>query len=228
MLIAEDLLLLLTDDVSGKAVVDGQRVDLALAGAVLVELVTARRVELRTTAGRLTSRTVVVPVDPTPTGDPVLDEALRRVGERAPRTPQNLLGPLGKRLAGALRDRLVARGILRAEHGTVLGIFPTRSWPAADSSHEARVRAGLRDVLVLGRTPTEREASLVALLHAVGVVPKQFADLGVDRRTLKARADAIARGHVAGDAVRKAIEAINAAVAAGAIAAAGAAGAAGG
>ncbi|MDT0163939.1 GPP34 family phosphoprotein [Actinotalea sp. AC32] len=225
MLIAEDLLLLLTDDATGKAVVDGQRLDLALAGSVLVELVIARRAEVRTVQGRFSSRAVVVPVTGPPTGDPVLDEALRRLAAGAPRTPQSALGPLGKGLKDVLRDRLVARGILRAEHGTVLGIFPTRAWPAVDSSHEAAVRAGLRDVLLTGRPPSDREASLVAVLHALDVVPKQFGDLGLDRRTLKARAGAIARHHVAGDAVRKAIEAVNAATMA-AVTAAGAAAAA--
>lgn len=50
------------------------------------------------------------------------------------------------------------------QDGEVLGLFPTRSWPAVDSRHEAQVRAGLHDVLVVGRTPTPREGALVALL----------------------------------------------------------------
>lgn len=212
MLIAEDLLLLLTDDVTGKPLVDSQRLTYAAAGAVLVELVLAQRVAV-TDGGRWGSGPRVAVVDPTPLGDPVLDAALARVtAGRQPIGASSLLDGMGKGLLGALRSRLAGRGILRHAEGKVLGLFPTSAWPAVDSRHEAGLRGALHDVLLTGRTPTVREACLVALLHAADQVPKQFAAEGVTRHQLRDRAQAISAGNVGGDAVRRAIEAMDAAM----------------
>lgn len=208
-MIAEDLLLLLTDDDTGKAVVDTTRLDLALGGAVLVELIDRGHLDL-TGEGR---KQRVVVADATPTGDPVLDEALARVVDRQrTSTPQDWVPRLARNVRGALWERLVERGILRAEEGRILGIFPTRSWPAADSAHEDALRRGLHGVLVLEQRATPEEATLVALLDAIDVVPKVLAADGVDRRTLKARAKQVAEGQLAGATVKKAVEAATAAV----------------
>ena len=212
MLIAEDLLLLLTDDASGKTTVDSQRLGLALAGAA-VELVLANRVAV-TDDGRWGSGSRVALAGSGPLEDPILAEAIRRIaGRRQPIGAQSLLTMLGKGLPDELRHRLVGRGILRAEEGRVLGIFPTRAWPAADSTHEAAVRKALWDVVVVGRTPTDREVRLVSLLHAVDQVPRQFATDGMTARQLRTRAKALSEGNVGGEAVRRAIDAANAAVA---------------
>lgn len=212
MLIAEDLLLLLTDDATGKPVVATQSLTYALAGAVLVELALAGRVAV-TDDGRWGSGTRVAVADPAPLGEPLLDEALGRiVAKTQPAGAQALLGTLGKGLAESLRNRLAQRGILRAEEGRTLGIFPTRVWPAADARHEAQVRSALWEVIVVGRTPTDREVTLVSLLHAVDQVPKQFAADGMSARQLRERAKALSAGNLGGDAVRRAIAAANAAV----------------
>ena len=210
MLIAEDLLLLLTDDATGKPVVDTSKLDLALAGAVLVDLAELDRVEVAgpgevVKEGRLYLR------DTTPTGEPVLDETLDRIGSRKPGKPASTLPHLTKGLREALYSRLVDRGVVRAEEGRVLGVFPSHQWPAADSSHEDELRRGLRDVLVVGREPTEHEALLISMLHAVDQVPKVLGG-DVDKRQVRARAKSIAEGEFAGEAVRKAVEAVRAAV----------------
>jgi hypothetical protein len=211
VLLAEDLLLLLTDDATGKTVVDGTTLDLALAGAVLLELAAQERVEVagpgeQVQKGRLTVR------NGSPTGDPILDEALTRLAAKGPQKPASVLPRLTKMLRESLYNRLVARGILRFEQGRILGIFATRQWPAAEAAHETEVRRGLYDVLVVGREPAEREAMLVSLLQSVDALPKVIGGQGVDRKALRARGKAIAEGEFAGAAVRKAVEAVNAAV----------------
>lgn len=210
MILADDLLLLLTDDVSGKPVVDGTRLDLALAGAVLLDLATAGRVDVAgpgepVKAGRLVVR------DPRPTDDPVLDEGLRRIVTTGPKKPENVVPVLAKQLRPAIFARLVHHGMLRAVEGRVLRIFPTTSWPAVDPTHENQLRAALHDVLVVGRTPTPREAALVALLQAVDQVPTVLRGTGVPKGELRRRAKAVAQGGFADAAVRRAVEAVNAA-----------------
>jgi len=225
VILSEDVLLLLIDDASGKFVVDKTRLDLALAGGVLLDLATLGRVDVtgpgeQVKAGRLVVR------DAGPTDDPVLDEALRRIGELGPKKPESVVPKLVKGLRQDLLGRLIGRGILRAQEGRVLGIFPSHSWPALDSGHERQVRAGLHDVLVAGRSPAPREAALVSLLHAIDQVPKALGDVGVPARELRRRAKDVAAGGFADEAVRRAVQAINAATMAAVMASATAAAAA--
>lgn len=209
MLIAEDLLLLLTDDSSGKHLVDGNTLDLGLAGGVLVELVLSGAVAITGPGEQVRPGRVVVRSE-TPVDDPLLDEAVQRTLATGPRKPQDLLPKLARGLRPTLLSRLTDRGILRAEEDRVLWIFPTRSWPAADSSHEWQVRAALYEVLVTGRPARDREAALVSLLHATGSVAKVVA--GAPAWEIKQRAKALAEGELAGKAVREAIQAVNTAV----------------
>ena len=210
VILAEDVLLLLIHDVTGKKVVDTTRLDLALAGGVLVDLTTLGRVDVSGPGDQVKEGRLVVR-DAQPTGDLVLDEALRRISAMGPKKPEKVLPALTKGLREALLGSLVGRGILRAQEGRILGIFPTRSWPAVDSSHERQVRTGLREVLVTGRTPAQREAALVSLLQAIDQVPHALGDVGVPARELRRRAKDISNGGFADAAVRRAVQAVNAA-----------------
>lgn len=205
MRLAEDLLLLLTDDDTGKHVVDTTRLDLALAGAVLVELLDCGAVAV-TTAGDDERPGHLVVRNTSRTGDAVLDDALRVLAERPATKPADTLPRLAKGLRDRLLAGLVAAGVLRAEEGRVLGIFPTRRWPAAQRSQEATVRRGLHEVLVAGRAPTAREASLVGLLSALDALPAALGDATADRKRLKERAKAVAAAGAAGEAVRQALD----------------------
>lgn len=160
MLIAEDLLLLLTDDDTGRLVVSGTVVDTALAGAQLVELSLARRVELD-------ERKRLAVLDTASTGDEVLDRALELVQRKQGKKASAVMSGLAKGVRGELYDRLVATGFLRMEQGTVLGLFARRRWPTASADHEAATRRRLTSALVQGTAPEPRDASLVALLHAL-------------------------------------------------------------
>jgi len=222
----EDVLLLLTDDATGKAAVDATTLDLALAGAVLLELAAQGRVDVAGRGEPVKPGRVVVR-DPSPLGDPLLDAALASIANSSPRKPDAMLTVLKKGLAAEVRHRLVTRGILRHDEGRVLGIFPTNRWPAADSQHEDAVRLALHDVLVTGRSATPTEAGIVAILLAVDKVHVAVEGAGVPRRELKARAKAVAEGGFASEAVRKAIEAVQAAVVASLVAVTAASSAAG-
>lgn len=207
MLLAEDLLLLLTDDETGRLVVSGSEMDIALAGAQLVELTVAARIDID-------DRKRLVVLDGSPTGDEVLDRALDVVQRREGKKPSAVINELGKGLRHELYERLTASGILRSEHGKVLGIFPTTSWPTSSADHEAAVRRALTTVLVQGLTPEPRDGSLIALVHALRathkvVDPKQH---DLKRRELDRRAKEIAQGSWGSDAVRAAIDAMMAAV----------------
>ncbi|HEY3563105.1 MAG TPA: GPP34 family phosphoprotein [Kribbella sp.] len=218
MLIAEDLLLLLYDDETGKPITGSPGLDYALAGAVLIELTLNRKLDI-TADGR--GRLQVL--DATPTGDPILDERLAYVAERPGKKPKNQIGPLSKRLRDQLLTRLAERGVLEADRGKVLGLFPVTRWPAKDARHEQEVRTQLDAALGQGLLPDQRTAALIALLSALNIVPKVVTH-AVDKRALKRRAKEIADSDWAADAVKKAVSEMQAAVTASIVVASSAAG----
>ncbi|GAB2593293.1 GOLPH3/VPS74 family protein [Kribbella endophytica] len=210
MLIAEDLLLLLYDDETGKPLTGNPGLDYGLAGAVVVELTLLGKVDITTEGddgkpGRLKA------LDPSPTGDPLLDERLAMVVDKAGKKPKDVMGKLSKKLRDPLLQRLAERGILQAEENKVLGLFPVTRWPAKDAQHEGQVRASLENVLKLGTQPDERTGALIALLSALDVVPKVVTD-AVDRKALKRRAKEIAESDWAAAAVRRAVQDMQAAI----------------
>ena len=222
MLITEDLALLLTDDATGRTLTDAARVDLALGGALLLDLIGAGLVRI-TGPGEEVKPGRVVVTGVSPSGDAMLDAGVAQLVGRRPAKPQEVIQRLRKDLRPAVYQRLAARGIVRASEERILGIFPTTRWPAVDSAHEARVRAALLDVLVGGRTPTPLEATLIALLHSIGQVPKVVPTDAMSKRDLSRRAKAVAEGNVAGDAVMQAVSAVQAGITAALVATAAAA-----
>jgi hypothetical protein len=214
MLIAEDLLLLLTEDATGRPLVPAADLDIALGGAQLVELSMLGKADID-------DRKRLRVLDAAAPDDELLARALAVVQRREGKRPASVLAEVGKKLRGELYARLTAAGILRAEHGKVLGIFPTHSWPTASAEHETVVRRALVDALVQGLTPAPRDAALVSLLHALRsthkvVRPKEH---GIGRRDLERQAKQIAEGSWGSQAVRQAIDEMTTAVSAGVMAA---------
>lgn len=222
MLIAEDLLLLLLDDESGK-VEGSDNAGLALGGAVLAELALLGAVTVDERTSRF--RSPKVRVTGPPPEDRVLADALDMVAEKE-RTAQGLVERLGKGLVQTLGDRLADRGIVERRQSRLLGMLPRTRWPAVDSSHEADVRSALASVLVQGTTPDARTGALVAVLAAIDRAHKVVDHDGMSRREVKKRAAEVSEGTWAASGVRDAIQATYAAVTA-AVAAVAAAGAAG-
>ena len=215
MLLAEDLLLLVTDDTTGRLSAPGTQVDIGLGGANLLELTLRHKVDIsgEQDQGR---RGRIIVRDPAPVGDDVLDAALQILVARQGSKPSGVVKPLGKNLRQTLYQRLAASGVLRAGQGRALGIFPTRTWPTQDASHEAEVRQLVIQALIQPAAPDERTAALIALLHALKcehkvVDPRPYQ---LSRRQLRARAGEIAQGNWASEAVRKAIDEMIAAIAA--------------
>lgn len=206
MLIAEDLLLLATDDTTGKSEISTMQLDPALAGAVLMELVVARRLDLKG-EGR---KAEVVVIDTTPLSDPILDAALQILIDKGALKPVNALGKLGKGLRERLYTGLADRGIVRLDRGKIMGIFPTTRWPAQDSRNEDELRQQISNVLLAGAEPTARVAAIIAVLTAAdmleAVVEKP------DLKAAKSSGEEISAGNWASDSVRKSIQEMQAAM----------------
>jgi len=216
MLLAENLLLLVTDDASGRLSVPGSQLDLGLGGANLVELTVMGRVDLSGEKGAGKPGRLIVR-DSSPAGDEVLDAALRIVLAHAGRRPSAVIRPLGRNLRRTLYERLAANGAVRAERARVLGVFPVRRWPTQDAGHGAELRRLVTQALVQQAAPDAGTAALIALVHALRcehkiVDPKPYR---LSRRQLRARAAQIAEGNWGSAAVRRVISDMNSAAGSG-------------
>ena len=199
-LIAEDLLLLLLDDATGKP--QTHQLETALGGAVLVELALAEAVTVSTEAKPSLFRQAKVWAEPgVEVGDPILADALRTVAEKE-RSAQDLVVRLGKGLSHTLCDRLAERGVLERHDDKLFGLIPRRRWPARDSSHEEDVRRALTDVLVAGVEPEPRIGALAALLYAVDRAHKTVPHEGLSNGEVRRRAKRVSEGQWAAVAVR--------------------------
>lgn len=212
MLLVDDLMLQLLD-ASGRPRADATRTGLGLAGALLLDLALREKVDVAGPGEQVKPGRLVVR-DATPTGDPLLDDALRVFAEKQGRKPQDALPKVAKGLKQRVLDRLVRVEAVQHVEGRVLGIFPTHAYPRTFAHGLDATAEGIRAVLVTGRTPTDREAALITLLAAVDRVPAVVGDVGLTKRELRARAKAVAAGGFASEAVRKAIQAVEAATAA--------------
>lgn len=208
-LIAEDLLLLLLDDDSGKPLADSTKLPRVLAGALVVELAMTGSLRITGPDEQIKKDHVVV------AGSTPGDDLLRRVFDLVasasrPMKPQKVIEKSQKNLAKELAARLVAQGFVTEKKDKVLGLFPTTTWPAQDTSREKVLRDALRSALVDGTTPSPHTAALISLISAVDLTHKVIED--ADKKLLKRRAKEIAEGEWAGAAVRKAVSDVNAAV----------------
>jgi Golgi phosphoprotein 3 len=173
MSLAEEIVLLSLDDETGRPVGrGGMAPDLALAGAMLMDLALAGRID--------TDRDRIELVDRTPTGDAVTDAALAHLSAPdAPGDARGLIHLLSREAAAqrpAILDRLVARGVLRREEGKILWVFADRRYPkSGDRAEVADARARLRATLLQEEIPEPRDALLLGLARAAGLLPLVFA-----------------------------------------------------
>lgn len=208
-LIAEDVFLLLVDDVSGKPIVDSTKFPRVLAGAVVLELAMGGSVRI-TMKGEPVKHGRLVITGPPP-ADPLLARAHALVAAQDGRwKPQKAIEKLQKDLNKEIGLRLAHQGLVTEEHNKILGLFPTTTWPARDVTRKNWARQWIGSAVVDGTSPTPEISALISLVSAIDAVPKVLP--GVDKKLAKTRAKQIAEGEWASAAVRKAVQDVNAAV----------------
>lgn len=162
----EEIVLLTLDDETGRPVGrQGMASGLALAGALMMELALAGRID--TDRDRLDVHSL------TPMQDPVLDRALEQLSTtHDSRGALMLLAREEAPLRAAVLAGLEARGLLRRVDGRVLLVFPERRWLKPEDRPEPReVRARLIRAIESEDIPDPREALLLGLAQAAALLP---------------------------------------------------------
>ena len=174
----EELLVLLIDEDRGDLISLPERtLNYTLAGAVLLELARAYRVD--------TDATSVSIVDTTPLGDdlldPILADLVREINSRPESgTPEFWVRRVAQD-AEALRDkataRLVSQGILEVDESGLLSlsrfVFRSRRYSAADWAQQ-EIRLRLMGILFGNDLPGPRDAAIISLANACGVFQRML------------------------------------------------------
>ncbi|GGO94803.1 hypothetical protein GCM10011612_01110 [Actinomyces gaoshouyii] len=207
VLIVESLLLLLTED-SGRPEGWSSDNDLMLRGALLSDLMLAGRIEADT--ARTARRPRMRIVDTTPTGHPVLDDALAALSAKNGRRIASAVTWDDLRAHDAAGASLVKAGVLTESTATALiPAFPTR-----DPRPEAELRERLYGEIAGTRAPDAADSALLALLQSTGAAWRilRAERTGLRRSGLAQRIKEIAEQAPVTGAIKEAIASISSAV----------------
>ena len=178
--IAEEILILLLCDGDGVLFtpVPCENLSRALAGAVLMDLSFARCID--------PDPERVAVIDPTPTGNAILDTTLARLADCGPRaSARPWIGALSVRDVAVIRESallsLVARGVLRLREGSFQWAYRLPGHPWTGGEAEREVKRRVRDILFSDSIPGPRDVALIGLADACGLIGYMFPDGDVER-----------------------------------------------
>ena len=205
---AEELFLLALDDRQGALrPMPVLALEYALAGAVVTELAFHNRVD--------TDLTHLTVVDPTPTGDPLLDGVLKELAAE-PRQHSlhawlESLSDEARQIQDQVLHQLMARGILKCEDRRILWVFHSRRYPLLDNHEIKEVCARLRDLILGEDIPTPRDAVLISLADACRLLNHLLSR--EERAQAQPRINALAKLDLVGQEVAKTVRNISQAIA---------------
>ena len=204
---AEELLLLLVEEQSGDLMpLPAQTMDLALAGAVLMELQQEERID--------TDLETLFLADPTPLGDDLLDPTLAAIAQADEKHDARFwverVAERGDEIRQIALARLVNRGILEFDEGGLLALLPlvgrSRRYPLIDGVAREEVRLRIMRVLFSDDIPDPGDTVLICLADACGLFPRLLSAAELEKA--RARIAEVGRLDLLGQAVVRAIERI--------------------
>ena len=180
----EEIMVLLLHDENGTFLpVNEHTLNSALTGAVLMDLAFANRID--TDPDHLTV------IDPSPTGDPLLDRILARIAaEKTVTNTRTWIETLSADEASAdpaetIREaaltRLVERGVLERREEKFLWVFRSRRYPTIDGKVEQEAKKRIADVLFTDEVPDPRDVALICLVDACNILQTIFSKREIDR-----------------------------------------------
>ncbi len=191
----EDLLLVALDKEKGTVGSSSETkavITYALTAAIIMELMLAGRVRVEEPVKKFLTLKIphgkIVVLDPAPTGDEILDDALARIRDhgkvKGPFYWIDKLGPVTASKDSALIDwsgkgsrflaRLAAAGILYKQEHRTLGLVSTPRFRLMDADARNEAEERVKKVLLEESTPSRRDVMLVALVRVSGVMGELF------------------------------------------------------
>ncbi len=199
--LAEDIILLLLDDDSGKlASIDLMTLNYAMAGAVLMDLALRNKID-----NDLES---LIVADSTPTGLQMLDTYLDKISsenkENNTRYWLTELSNYGEDIVDSALNMLVEKKILKTEEKKILWVIGTRVYPMVDDKEEKEVKRRIVDLLMSDEIPTPQDVVLVSLMDTCSLFTTILSSKEVER--LSSRIEQIRKLDLIGQEVTKVLE----------------------
>ncbi len=176
---AEEILLLMLDDEDGSFVpVRESAVEYALAGAALMDLAFANRID--TDPDRL------VLLDRQPTGHAIHDRVLDRIARSSEiKDTKSWLEMIARHDSTDIRDQalasLIEKKILEAQEEKFLWVFRARRYPTIDGRTQREVKRRITDVLLSEEVPDPRDVAIIGLAEACDILREVFAGRELNR-----------------------------------------------
>ncbi|MBP2708357.1 GPP34 family phosphoprotein [Microbispora sp. RL4-1S] len=201
MSLAEDFLLLALREEDGKPLIGNLQLECGLAGAVLVELAAARRIDV--------DGEQIVVRDPAPLGTPEEDATLARISEEEPHDLQWWIRSLRSGLYERTLARLIARGVVDEQRRRPLGILPSTRHLTIDPAPARELRRRLSAIF----DDAPADPGTVALLAIVkaGTLDRVILP-EIDPDTVERRIRELSEGEQVAEAVAKVIKYIQVAL----------------
>lgn len=215
----EEVTLLALSDEKG-TVETGHWYPQVVGGAVLAELMRNERVrvqskhEAESTGSLFNRKPKLVVIDPSPLGDELVDEWLKKISASEKLRPVDYwLSKIAgvSQLKARVASRLVDLGILEERDSKVLWVFNRTTYPEAQSGPEEEIRHRLEDAIFNDATDADvGTIILLSLVKSGEFLPHLF-----DRRKVKSRRKQIEKliaGEKFGAATAALIESIQATI----------------
>jgi len=199
--LAEDIILLLLDDDTGKlASIDLMTLNYAMAGAVLMDLALRNKID-----NDLES---LIVADSTPTGLQILDTYLDKISsenkENNTRYWLTELSNYGEDIVDSALNMLVEKKILKTEEKKILWVIGTRVYPMIDDKEEKEVKRRIIDLLMSDEIPTPQDVVLVSLMDTCSLFTMILSSKEVEK--LSSRIEQIRKLDLIGQEVNKVLE----------------------
>ena len=185
--VEETCLLLLDEKGSEFLPIHPNIVECALAGAVLVDLAFAYRID--------TDPKTLTVMDRTPIGEAMLDRILAKIGEQGEISDTGTwIKTLSADESAAIQqqalDRLVERGILEQQDKRSLLGFRRRRYLTVDGEAAREIKDRIKTLILSDDIPDPRNTALLSLLDACGILPDiypggEFKNAGARIRQLR-------------------------------------------
>ncbi len=199
--LAEDIILLLLDDDTGKlASIDLMTLNYAMAGAVLMDLALRNKID-----NDLES---LIIADSTPTGLQMLDTYLDKISsenkENNTRYWLTELSNYGEEIVDSALNMLVEKKILKTEEKKILWVIGIRVYPMVDDKEEKEVKRRIVDLLMSDEIPTPQDVVLVSLMDTCSLFTTILSSKEVEK--LSSRIEQIRKLDLIGQEVTKVLE----------------------
>lgn len=192
----EEILLLFLDDETGKFEnMYYEEFKYALAGAVLMDLALRSKID--------TDLEKLAVVDPTPTGEEILDGFLSAIADSDEEKNTfywvSEIAKSGAEIRDKALESLVNRGILRVEEKKILWVIGVRRYPTVDDTQEKEVRRRLIEFLNSDEIPSPHDVVLVSLADTFELFPQILGEY--EAKKLAPRIEQISRLDLIGQSV---------------------------